>query len=835
MWRWILGNAGARWARMSGGQVLRWKLNATRATVWLWGAIIGYLALPNLIFGLSWLRMPWSILFTLLCLAGFVYALRAIAGDAKLTQVTGLWMSSVTLRQLGGMILGCLLLLAISGIGGYGFQGRDWEKHEVIFRDLVVYPWPIYYDYYGEQVGLAYYLAYYLPPALVGQWSNIWLAHQALAVWTVAGLILTILGFSIVTNRAPHYAMLIFTFFSGLSAVGVFLRFYLGLPILAGVRDISISFGDSLLDAWAPGIKHSSNLTGLLWSPQHTLSGWLITALLLLLGMTNGSRNYTLFLAGLSALWSPFVTLGLFPFFLADLITNRRLSFLAQIRRYISIPNLSGLGILLLSSIFYATKLKPITAFLNEQGMRMGSILAEDGRWDSPVQFVAVYLTFCFLSFGLFFLLDRYQSFAGIPAVKSAYGLMWIWLALLPLITFGAMNDLAKRSSIPALFFVAVIVGRNGYLLQPATRLRKGVWMGALLLAAVNPVVMIGYHLHQIVQRGTWYSLEINLQRNLAAQYATEFAFMQQYASNIDTPFFRYLVKEGAPAVAQNQRGALRFGESILLVNAFLDQQAAQPGDQRDLQLEFRAIQKVAKNYTLAVRLVDAKGQLLWVEQGWPAAAATSNWGKERRIWYDHRKVAVPVEASPQLYRLEIYLTDPVSQAKLPVAAVVSGANLGEIVPIAYLQVGDSRPRPSYPLDAQPHFGGEIALLGSNLPLQATVTPGQPLAVDLVWQAVTWPKLDYTGFVQLLDPQGRLVAQHDQPLTSGFIPATLWTPEFRIADHYELVLPPKLSPGVYQLIVGLYDAATVVRLPVSVDQIAVGDAFRLTELRVGGE
>ena len=64
----------------------------------------------------------------------------------------------------------------------------------------------------------------------------------------------------------------------------------------------------------------------------------------------------------------------------------------------------------------------------------------------------------------------------------------------------------------------------------------------------------------------------------------------------------------------------------------------------------------------------------------------------------------------------------------------------------------------------------------------------------------------YTGFVHLLDQEGRIVAQDDHLPLHGQRPTTAWVEGEVIEDGYELRLPADLPPGDYWLEIGLYDA-----------------------------
>lgn len=105
-------------------------------------------------------------------------------------------------------------------------------------------------------------------------------------------------------------------------------------------------------------------------------------------------------------------------------------------------------------------------------------------------------------------------------------------------------------------------------------------------------------------------------------------------------------------------------------------------------------------------------------------------------------------------------------------------------------------------------FAEGIGLEGYDL-----ARDGGSLIVTPHWTAAGTPSRDYTAFVHLLDASGKLVAQQDaQPLGGGF-PTSFWRAGDRIADPHRVELPPGLPPGSYRLEFGLYELATLRRLP----------------------
>jgi hypothetical protein len=108
---------------------------------------------------------------------------------------------------------------------------------------------------------------------------------------------------------------------------------------------------------------------------------------------------------------------------------------------------------------------------------------------------------------------------------------------------------------------------------------------------------------------------------------------------------------------------------------------------------------------------------------------------------------------------------------------------------------------------------GQIQLVEVNL--VESLRAGQGLPVEFVWLPLTHPLLDYHLFLQLLDADGRLVAQHDSPPNGGYSPTSTWQPHQPITTRHALILPPDLQPGDYRLIAGLYNPATGERLSVA--------------------
>ena len=127
-------------------------------------------------------------------------------------------------------------------------------------------------------------------------------------------------------------------------------------------------------------------------------------------------------------------------------------------------------------------------------------------------------------------------------------------------------------------------------------------------------------------------------------------------------------------------------------------------------------------------------------------------------------------------------------------------------------------------------FADSISLAGYDLLFSGA---GNDVAMTLYWQATGDVLADYTVFVHLLSPEGDLVAQHDSP---PLLPTSLWVPGARVVDSHTLALPAALSPGDYQIRVGLYRWPDLKRLAVVASGCldATNDALLAGYLSFGG-
>lgn len=152
------------------------------------------------------------------------------------------------------------------------------------------------------------------------------------------------------------------------------------------------------------------------------------------------------------------------------------------------------------------------------------------------------------------------------------------------------------------------------------------------------------------------------------------------------------------------------------------------------------------------------------------------------------------------------------------------GRRLVEVTPV------EQDLTPATPL--QINFDNQMTLFGYDTPVQ--LEPGQTqLPVILYWQATAALPVDYTIFVHLTGPDGRLVAQHDGgPWWEAPLPTSTWQPGEKLRDRHLLELPADLAPGVYTLQMGVYHWQTLERLAVLENGAPVNNYVELGSVTV---
>jgi hypothetical protein len=285
----------------------------------------------------------------------------------------------------------------------------------------------------------------------------------------------------------------------------------------------------------------------------------------------------------------------------------------------------------------------------------------------------------------------------------------------------------------------------------------------------------------------------------------------------------KYVLYE--PDRLQHERRA-EFGDQLALVGWSVDGPPGwkggglRPGDAVEVTTVWQAQQELETDYTAFSHLVDETGE------GWAGddhqphngSYPTSAWGAGEMV-RDTFALAVPADAPPGLYDVQVGWYDPATNERLPVG---EGTTFRvAVLPVSWTGTGQEDLIP-----VGQRFGESVTLEGYTW--QAD---GQELRVTLRWSVDERLASDHTVFVHLVDAEGDdvAVAQGDGPPLGGRWPTSLWLPGVTLDDLHTVPLPGDLPAGGYQLLVGFYDPATGERLRLPDGR----DAVRLDGLEIG--
>ena len=386
-----------------------------------------YLTFPVILFFFFWLRAPYNIIFTIITIGvGLKYTIEL---SKSLTKVR------VNYRYLILTLCISLIFAILSGAGGFVWQKPDWTKHNVVLNDLINYRWPVNYgpSAYVKDTSLVYYVAYYLPAALIGKLFGWRAGELGLFIQTWLGIFIfaQLIGDRI---RSSVMKYLLFFFMSGADIIGIFL-----------FRDWSTIIHPQMLhlEYYATSLQFSSVMTQLMWVPQHAISGW-IGVMLAYKDYQDGKilRTLPLYVA-ITFLWSPFISLGLALIFMPFVISK-------NIKLYFNLYTVAGLAITALTLLYYQSQLyvwrdkATIYFFHNE------FILNNVGM-------MIAFLILDLYVFAIFFVYIRDRIDRN--EIRFIAWLI-ILLILIPQVMFGTANDFDMRVSIPALTLTFVFVLR---------------------------------------------------------------------------------------------------------------------------------------------------------------------------------------------------------------------------------------------------------------------------------------------------------------------------------------------------------------------------------------
>ena len=248
-----------------------------------------------------------------------------------------------------------------------------------------------------------------------------------------------------------------------------------------------------------------------------------------------------------------------------------------------------------------------------------------------------------------------------------------------------------------------------------------------------------------------------------------------------------------ASALGVAARGVARWGD-LTLQSVGLDQDTLEPCEQLQFTAVWRTMSPLPDDYTL--RLMFA-GQM--TDQPLIAGLPTMQW-QAGDVWRTRYHVAAPCRALDGRADLQLALVDSAGHV-MDTPVGVGAANI-----VA---------RRVFTLPAMQHtlvsdLGDQVRLLGYDVKSQMSSSKPQ-VELTLYWQATQEMTKSWTVFTHVEGE--RLWGQHDGPPAAGLEPTDHWVVNQVVADKHVIPLDPATPPGKYRLVVGMYDPASLDRLP----------------------
>ena len=438
---------------------------------------IFYIILPSFLFFYGWLKLPFAII-SILILTSF--SVNLLTDASRALPNWQVWFKTKTKevfssRSIAGIVLVFLLIviwLAFSGAGGIGLQNSDYKAGNALLKALMAQDWPLTSVLDDTRVPIVYYVAYYLPAAVIGKAFGWVYANIFLFVWTLIGILLALAWFWNLSridfkNRISKLVVFtaIFCLAGGLDYVGKYV-------LKENVFDLRAH-----IEWWAEYFQYSSNTTLIYWVPQHTIAAWLIIGMMADALFDKHNLKYLGMVVAAGIIWSPFGIIGIAPYLLLILFVYLQ----PEHRKYLLnresiLFNILSIGlgsiyILYLGSNQFKFPIGFIWQFPESDVSLVRHLLAFWGLEFALLGFLILLL----IVLGILFprptaLKPRWHQRIALLEREFSITPIQLWLfiislgvlGVLPLFKMGIYNDIVMRGSIPSFFifwaFIAKVI-----------------------------------------------------------------------------------------------------------------------------------------------------------------------------------------------------------------------------------------------------------------------------------------------------------------------------------------------------------------------------------------
>jgi hypothetical protein len=272
----------------------------------------------------------------------------------------------------------------------------------------------------------------------------------------------------------------------------------------------------------------------------------------------------------------------------------------------------------------------------------------------------------------------------------------------------------------------------------------------------------------------------------------------------------------------QLQNGALNnvahatsidFGDQLRLLGYRLSPDQTPSGETVRIDVYWRALTPLAKNYQTTVGIVDANGELwspktLDRPRDYQDYPATSTWPTDAYV-VDSFELPINPGTPPGTYSIFAEVFERGSVLPLPAQASAArpttrptAALIGPLNVVRAQRTFDITQLGIYNLQVDRFLAPEIKLIGANRD-RSDVLVGDSVLLTLFWQAALEPAQqkpaqDDTATIELVNDQNQVVVTRNFPLGGGRWPTSQWNTGEQIIDLDRVRVPADLASGLYR-------------------------------------
>jgi hypothetical protein len=273
------------------------------------------------------------------------------------------------------------------------------------------------------------------------------------------------------------------------------------------------------------------------------------------------------------------------------------------------------------------------------------------------------------------------------------------------------------------------------------------------------------------------------------------------------TPLRQTQLQDG---VVQNIEHTMQvdYGDQLRLLGYRVSPGSTPSGETVRVDLYWRALRPLDKNYQTTVGLVDAAGEVwspktLERPRDYQDYPATSTWPMGAYV-VDSFELPINPGTPPGEYQIFAEVFQRGSLLPLPTNASAPrpisrpwAAYLGPLEVTHARRTFSTDELGIYNLRSDQRLTPEIKLIGANRD-RDDVLSGETVLLSLFWQAAQTPAQDYSATIELVDDQDRVVLMQDFPLGKDRYPTSQWNANEQIVDLDRVRVPADLASGSYR-------------------------------------